>query len=196
VTYIPVQLELLPYMQQTNLSIYNNHPYHPGANALKRLLWYYVNIIFINSAWLPVSSFRIFLLRLFGARIGNGVTLKPCVNIKYPWHLQIGNHTWIGESVWIDNLTTVSIGNNVCISQGAVLQTGSHNYKSPAFDLIIGPITLEDGVWIGNSAIVNKGVVAGSHAILSSGSVTTKNLEAYSIYQGNPAVKVRERQIQ
>lgn len=183
-------------MQQINLSTYNNHPYRPGANAFKRLLWYYVNAIFINSAWLPVSSFRIFLLRLFGARIGKGVMLKPRVNIKYPWHLQIGNYSWIGEGVWIDNLTTVTIGNNVCISQGAVLQTGSHNYKSTAFDLIIGPITLEDGVWIGNCAIVNKGVIVHSHAILSSGSVTTKNLDAYAIYQGNPAVKVRYRHIQ
>ncbi|MBL4676287.1 MAG: colanic acid biosynthesis acetyltransferase WcaF [Mucilaginibacter sp.] len=182
-------------MQQTDLSTYNNHPYHPGANALKRLLWYYVNAVFINSAWLPLSGFRIFLLRLFGARIGTGVVLKPRVNIKYPWHLQIGNNSWIGEGVWIDNLTTVNIGNNVCLSQGAVLQTGSHNYKSKSFDLIIGPVTLEDGAWIGNGAIVNKGVVAGSHSLLSSGSVTTKNLDAYSIYQGNPAVKVRSREI-
>lgn len=182
-------------MQQTDLSTYNNHPYHPGANAFKRFLWHYVNAIFINSAWLPVSGFKVFLLRLFGARIGKGVMIKPSVNIKYPWHLQIGNNSWIGEGVWIDCLTTVTIGNNVCISQGAILQTGSHNYKSRAFDLIIGPISLEDGVWIGCGAIVNKGVVAKSHAILTSGSVTTKNLEAYFIYQGNPAVKVRDRQI-
>ncbi|TWR27948.1 colanic acid biosynthesis acetyltransferase WcaF [Mucilaginibacter achroorhodeus] len=183
-------------MQQTDLSKYNNHPYRPGANAFKRLLWYYVNIIFINSAWLPVSGFRILLLKVFGARIGKVVRLKPRVNIKYPWHLQIGDNCWIGEGVWIDNLTTVTLGNNVCLSQGAVLQTGSHNYKKSTFDLIIGPITLEDGAWIGQNSIVNKGVVVGSHAILTSGSVTTKNLDAYAIYQGNPAIKVRARQIQ
>ncbi|MET3979674.1 putative colanic acid biosynthesis acetyltransferase WcaF [Mucilaginibacter sp. UYP25] len=183
-------------MQQTNLSVYNNHPYHPGGNALKRLLWYYVNGLFFKSGWLPVSGVKVALLRLFGAKIGEGVMIKPCINIKYPWHLKIGNHSWIGEAVWIDSLTTVTIGSNVCISQGAILQTGSHNYKKATFDLITKPITLEDGVWIGCGAIVNQGLNIASHAVLSSGSVATKDLEAYSIYQGNPAVKVRGRSIE
>lgn len=183
-------------MQQTNLSAYNNYPYHPGGNAIKRLLWYYVNCIFFKSGWLPANGVKIALLRLFGANIGNAVIIKPGVNIKYPWHIKIGNHSWIGEAVWIDNLTTVAIGNNVCISQGAILQTGSHNYKKNTFDLITAPITLEDGVWIGCGAIVNQGVNLASHAVLTSGSVATKNLEAYSIYQGNPAVKVRNRSIE
>ena len=182
-------------MQQTNLSAYDNHPYHPGGNALKQALWYYVNAVFFASAWLPVSAFKIFLLRLFGAQIGKGVVIKPRVNIKYPWHLIIGNNTWIGECVWIDNLVLVSIGNNVCVSQGAILQTGSHNYKKTTFDLMIGPIKLEDGVWVGCGAIINQGITLASHSLLTSGSVATKSLEAYHIYQGNPAVKVRPRNI-
>jgi putative colanic acid biosynthesis acetyltransferase WcaF len=87
----------------------------------------------------------------------------------------------------------VTIGSNVCISQGAVLLTGSHNYKKTTFDLLTGHVVLEDGVWIGAGAIVNMGVTAASHAVLSSGSVATKNLDPYTIYQGNPAVKVRQR---
>ena len=181
--------------QQTDLSTYNNHPYHPGGNALKRVLWHYVNACFIRSGWLPVSGFKVFLLRLFGATVGEAVMIKPYVNIKYPWLLTIGNNTWLGEGVWIDNIVAVTIGNNVCLSQGAVLETGSHNYKKSTFDLITGPITLADGVWIGCGAIVNQGVTAASHAVLTSGSVATKNLEPYYIYQGNPAVKVRLRTI-
>ena len=183
-------------MQKTDLSVYNNSPYHPGGNALKRLLWYYVNAIFFRSGWFPVSTFKIFLLRLFGAYIGKGVVIKPRVHVKYPWHLYIGNNTWIGERVWIDNLVLVNIANNVCISQGAILQTGSHNYKKTTFDLITGPITLEDGVWIGCGAIINQGLTLASHSVLTSGSVVTKNLEPYYIYQGNPAVKVRPRHIE
>jgi putative colanic acid biosynthesis acetyltransferase WcaF len=87
----------------------------------------------------------------------------------------------------------ISIGSNVCISQGATLLTGSHNYKKGSFDLITKGITLEDGVWIGAEAIINLGVTAHSHAVLTSGSVATKDLEAYGVYQGNPAVKIRER---
>ncbi|PAW93466.1 colanic acid biosynthesis acetyltransferase WcaF [Mucilaginibacter sp. MD40] len=183
-------------MQQTDLAIYNNHPYQPGGNAFKRLLWYYVNAFIINTAWLPFNSLKIGLLKLFGAQVGNGVIIKPRVNIKYPWHLRISNYSWIGEGVWIDNLTTVTIGNNVCLSQGVMLQTGSHNYKKPTFDLIIGPIIIEDGAWVGCGAIINKGVTLGNHAILSSGSVANKSLEPHGIYQGNPAVKIRDRIMQ
>jgi putative colanic acid biosynthesis acetyltransferase WcaF len=182
-------------MQKTNLSIYNNAPFHPGGNVLKRLLWFYLNACFLKTSLVPSSGFRIFLLRTFGAKIGTGVTIKPGVNVKYPWHLTIGSNTWIGENVWIDCLVPVIIGSNVCISQGAFLLTGSHNYKMIAFNLITKPVVLEDGVWIGAGAMVNPGVTAFTHAVLTSGSVATKNLEAYSIYQGNPAIKTRDRVI-
>lgn len=183
-------------MPQTDLSTYNNYPYHPGGNAVTRVLWHYFNALFLKTGLLPVNAFKRFLLRLFGAQVGKGVVIKPGVSIKYPWHLKIGDNTWLGERVWIDNLVLVSIGNNVCISQGAILQTGSHNYKKASFDLLTGSITLEDGVWIGCGAIVNQNVTAASHALLTSGSVATKNLEPFFIYQGNPAVKVRPRIIE
>ena len=180
-------------MQQADLSIYNNAPFHPGGNALKRVVWYYLNALFLKTSLIPSSSFRVALLRLFGAKIGAGVTIKPGVNVKYPWHLSIGHHSWIGENVWIDCLVPITIGNNVCISQGAVLLTGNHNYKKKSFDLITAELILHDGVWIGACAVVNAGVTAASHAVLTTGSVANKNLEAYFIYQGNPAVKVRQR---
>jgi len=182
-------------MKQTDLYLYNNSPYHPGANAVKRLLWYYVNSLIFKSSLFPFYWIKNFFLKLFGAKIGKEVEIKPCVNIKYPWHLTIGNEVWIGESVWIDSLVPIVIHNNICISQGAMLLTGSHNYKKTTFDLITGTIILEDGVWIGAGAIVNHGVTCGNHSVLAAGSVATKNLEPYTIYQGNPAQKVRERVI-
>tara|TARA_Y200000002_G_scaffold381498_1_gene395676 strand:- start:423 stop:794 length:372 start_codon:yes stop_codon:yes gene_type:complete len=121
--------------------------------------------------------------------------IKPNVNIKYPWKLSLGNYVWIGEQVWIDNLDNVTIGNHVCISQGAILICGSHDYKKPSFDLITKEIILNDGVWVGTKSIILPGVVAESHAILSAGSVMSKNLENYTIYRGNPAKKVGLRTI-
>jgi putative colanic acid biosynthesis acetyltransferase WcaF len=182
-------------MQQTDLFTYNNAPYHPGGNALKRVLWFYVNALVFKSGLFPFYGIKNFLLRLFGAKIGKEVKIKPCVNIKYPWWLTIGNEVWIGENVWIDCLVPITIGNNICISQGAVLLTGSHNYKKTSFDLITNGIVLEDGVWIGACAIINAGITVASHAVLTSGSVATKNLDSYTIYQGNPAVKIRDRVI-
>lgn len=182
-------------MQKTDLSLYNNAPFHPGGNALKRFLWYYTNAIIFKTSLFPFYSLKTFLLRLFGAKIGRKVEIKPCVNIKYPWFLTIGDEVWIGENVWIDSLVMITIGSNVCLSQGAILLTGSHDYKKTAFNLLTDNVVLEDGVWIGASAIVTMGVTAASHAVLTSGSVATKNLEPYSVYQGNPAVKIRDREI-
>ncbi len=98
-----------------------------------------------------------------------------------------------GARVWIDNLAPVFIGDNTSISQGALLLTGSHNYKNVAFDLVIKDINVEDGVWIGAKSIVCPGVTCRSHSILTVGSVATSDLEPYFIYQGVPAEKKRKR---
>jgi putative colanic acid biosynthesis acetyltransferase WcaF len=133
------------------------------------------------------------ILKIFGAKIGLGLIIKPSVHIKYPWLLEIGDHCWLGENIWIDNLVKVKIGNHVCISQGAMLLTGNHDYNKSTFDLITGKILLEDGVWIGAKSIVCPGVTCHSHSILNVGSLATKNLEEFSIYQGNPAILKKRR---
>jgi putative colanic acid biosynthesis acetyltransferase WcaF len=107
--------------------------------------------------------------------------------------LNIGDYSWIGENVWIDNLDHVVIGNNVCLSQGALLLSGSHDYRKQSFDLIIGKIILEDGVWICAKSIVCANVICKSHSVLTVNSIATKDLESYSIYRGSPAIKIRER---
>ncbi len=180
----------------THLSSFNNDWYSPKAGGIKRLLWYFTNVLFFINPLNPSSFLKKLLLRLFGTKIGKGVVIKPAVNIKYPWLLRIGDYTWIGEHVWIDNLVEIEIGNNVCISQGAMLLTGNHDYKKKSFDLVTGKIVLEDGVWIGSKSIVCPGITCSSHAVLSVNSVATKNLNSYCIYQGNPAQKIRERIIE
>lgn len=134
-------------------------------------------------------------MRLFGAKIGKGLVIKPHVSIKYPWLLEIGDHVWIGEHAWIDNLAKVTLKNNSCVSQGALLLCGNHNYKKSTFDLIVREITLEEGSWAGARSLVCPGVRMGSHSLLTAGSVATSSLDPYWIYQGNPAVKVKKREI-
>jgi putative colanic acid biosynthesis acetyltransferase WcaF len=178
----------------TDLSQFDNQWYQPG-NSVKRVMWYYCNNVFFASRFLPSSGLKCALLRLFGAKVGEGVVIKPMVNIKYPWLLSIADHTWIGEGVWIDNLAQVTIGSNVCLSQGAMLLCGNHDYSSVTFDLMVKEITLDDGVWVGAQAIVCPGVKCASHAVLTVKSVATANLDPFGIYQGNPAVKIKERRI-
>lgn len=149
-------------------------------------------MLLFRSGLIPISSLLVFILRLFGAKIGKEVRVKPYIYIHYPWKLTIGDYCWLAECR-IENLAQVTIGNNVCVSQKAMILTGNHNYKTVAFDLITKPIILEDGVWIGANAIVCPGIIAASHAVLTVGAIATTNLDPYSIYQGNPAIKVKER---
>lgn len=181
--------------KKISLAQYKNSWYNPGPKW-KRILWVVTNVIFFNNGLAVFTSLKCWLLRKFGATVGTGVLIKPSVNIKYPWFLTIGNDVWIGEKVWLDSLARITIGNNVCISQGALLLTGNHNYKKQTFDLILRPVILEDGVWIGANSTVCPGVVCKTHALLTVGSVATKDLEPYGIYQGNPAEKIKHRIIE
>ena len=180
-------------MNKTDLSNYPSGELGANVSFVKRILWFFINSLFLQSSFFPMMDFKLWLLRNFGAKIGVGVCIKPSVNIKYPWNLIIGDYTWIGEGVWIDNLGKVIIGSNVCLSQGAMLLCGNHNYKQSTFDLMVGDITIEDGAWIGAQSLVCPGVNVHSHAVLTVASVASSDLEPYFIYRGNPAVKIKER---
>ena len=193
---MPEAMQKEKQSHSTRLDIYDNSWFDTGRNVVVRSLWYFVNVIFFINPLNPVSSLKVFFLRLFGAKIGKGVNIKPAVNIKYPWKLEVGDYAWIGEKVWIDNLTEVKIGAHACLSQGAMLLTGNHNYKKESFDLMLGEIHLEEGAWIGAQATVCPGVRCKSHSILSVGSVATHDLDAWTIYQGNPAQALRKRSIE
>lgn len=180
---------------KTDLSTFSNPEYRPGP-AWKRALWYVTNVVFFINPLNPFSGLKVALLKIFGAKVGRGVVIKPAVNIKHPWMLRIGDYSWIGERVWIDNLAEVRVGAHCCLSQGAMLLCGNHNYKKASFDLITGSITLEDGVWVGAHSIVGPGVTCHTHAVLAVNSVASQDLEAYTIYRGNPAKAVKKRVIE
>jgi putative colanic acid biosynthesis acetyltransferase WcaF len=166
---------------RTDLSTFSTGNYKAGP-GWKVFTWYFVNYYIFNSALPWPYSFKRSLLKLFGAK-----------RIKNPWRLEIGDHCWIGESVWIDNLEDVSIGDHVCLSQGVLLLTGNHDYTLPDFPYRLGKIRIEEGAWIGAESVVCPGVTCSSHAILTVNSVATKNMEAWQIYSGNPASFVRKR---
>ncbi len=177
------------------LSRYDNSWYDSGGSFLRRAFWFFCGQPVLRAAWIPSSRLRVGLLRAFGARIGEGVVIKPSVDVKYPWHLVIGNDCWIGEHCWIDNLTTVRLGNDVCVSQGAYFCTGNHNWSDPAFGLMMAPIQLGDGAWAGAKCILTPGAVLEAGAIAAAGSVISGTVPQFEIYAGNPARFVRRREI-
>jgi putative colanic acid biosynthesis acetyltransferase WcaF len=114
------------------------------------------------------SSWKAAILRLFGARIGKGFVCKPRVTIKYPWFLELGDHVWLGELVWIDNHTTVRIGSDVCISQGVYVFTGNHDWNDPRFRFFCRAVTIGDGVWITAGCRIAPGTdIPSGHVVLA-----------------------------
>jgi putative colanic acid biosynthesis acetyltransferase WcaF len=176
-----------------DLTSYDNSWYSPGRNRFVRALWYFAGAPLLRFPFLPSSSVRRFILRCFGANVGRGVVLKHSIRVKYPWHLSIGDFSWIGEDVWIDNLVDVRIGANVCISQGVYLCTGNHDWSDPAFGLVVRPIELEEDSWAGAHALICPGVTIGACGVAAAGSVVTKSVPAYEIHAGNPARFVNRR---
>lgn len=178
------------------VKLYNFDPnlgLNRGRAKFVEISWYLIKIIFFLSAFPFPSSFKLILLKLYGAKVGKGLVIKPRVNIHFPWKLTIGDHVWIGEEVFILNFEPLNIGSNVCISQRAFLCGGNHDYRDPAMPYRNGPITLSDGSWIGASVFVGPNVTVGVDSVLSAGSVVTKNIPEDRIFRGNPAVEVGKR---
>lgn len=164
-----------------------------GVLKSTEMLWYLVKIIFFLSSFPFPSQFKVMLLKLFGAKVGKGVVIKPRVNIHFPWKLIIGNDVWIGEEAFLLNFENLTIGDNVCISQRAFLCGGNHDYKTPSMLYRNGTITLENGCWIGASVFVAPNVTIGVDTVVSAGSVVSQNLEGNGIYRGNPVQLIKKR---
>lgn len=176
-----------------DLSSYSSAHFDRGAGRLREAIWLVVSLLLFRLCPLSFSSLKCGVLRAFGARVGQGVVIKPQVKITFPWKLVIGDHVWLGEECWLLNLERITIGSHVSISQRAFLCTGSHNYKSVSFDLIVKPIVVADGAWVGAATWIGPGVTIGANSVLTAGSVVSKSLDPNGIYGGHPVVRLRPR---
>lgn len=163
------------------LNLFRNTTFERGASRPKEAFWFLVSGLFVES-WLPGSGWRVALLRLFGARMGAGIVIKPGVKVKFPWRLCVGDHSWIGEKAWIDNLGQVTIGSHVCISQGAYMCTGSHDWSSKKFDLIVAPITISDHAWICAYTTMAPGSNIGEGAVVTMGGLVSGRIDDWTIW--------------
>jgi putative colanic acid biosynthesis acetyltransferase WcaF len=180
-------------MSKIRLDLFSVDNYQPGGRRTTRILWHLLGQRILRSQLVTSYRLKTTLLRLFGAKVGEGVVIKPGVRVKYPWRLEMGDHVWIGEDAWIDNLENVTISSHVCLSQGVYLCTGNHDWQKTTFDYRLGAITIGEGAWIGAKSLVAPGVRVSEYAILTAGSVATRPLAASRIYTGNPAVYVKDR---
>lgn len=146
-------------------------------------------------AWTPppMKGWRRFLLRRFGARLHDTANVYGSAKIWYPPNLTMDARSTVGPGVDCYTMGPIHIGKNVIVSQKAYLCTGTHDIHDPAFQIRSRPIQLEDDCWICADAFVGPGVTVGAGAVLSARGAAFRDLEPWSVYQGNPAAKVKDR---
>ncbi|MBI5336599.1 MAG: putative colanic acid biosynthesis acetyltransferase [Mycolicibacterium rufum] len=157
-----------------SLGGFTGRGYERGRSVGVQVLWLIARGVLMK--WWCPNALRIRALRLFGARIGTGVLIRHQVKIHWPWKLDVGDNSWIGEEVWILNLEHVTIGSNTCISQGVLLCTGSHDRRSPTFEFDNGPITIGDSVWVAARATVLRGTRIGDGATIGATVVVSRDV--------------------
>ena len=176
--------------KSVRLDLFNNTEYSRGASRVTEFCWIAVSGLLVES-WLPGSGWRRRLLRAFGARIGKGVIIKPRVRVKFPWRFTVGDHSWIGEEVWIDNLADVKIGSHSCLSQGAYLCTGGHDWTDLRFSLVIRPIVIGRSCWVGAKARLIPGTLMEDGAVVVLGSCAGGHLEGQMIHYRDGSTRPR-----
>lgn len=156
-------------------------------------LWWITHSLLFATSPQALYGWRRFLLRLFGARIGRGVIIRPSVRVTYPWKLTIGDHAWIGDGVELYTLDFINIGANAVVSQGSYLCTGSHDYTVPSFDMVTGPIVVEAEAWVASQVFVMPGLTIGRGAVVAVRSLVVRDVPPMSIVMGQPGRVVGKR---
>lgn len=167
-----------------------------GRNVLVVQLWWIFQSVFFRLSPQFMYGWRRFLLRLFGAKIGKKVIIRPTVEITYPWKVKIGDYSWIGDNVSLYSLGEIEIGSNVVISQKSYLCTGSHNYNKSDFPIYAKKIKILDGVWIATDVFIAPGITIGKETVVGARSSVFKNLDDGNVYIGSPALFVKKRIIE
>jgi putative colanic acid biosynthesis acetyltransferase WcaF len=166
---------------------------YSSSEMIRRVLWNIVQPLFRFSPR-PFFGWRRFLLRCFGAKIGRTVHVYPSATIYFPWNLEAGDESAIGEHAFIYNLGRLTLGSRVTISHRAHLCAGTHDHTKPDFPLLRLPIVIRSDAWICADAFVGPGVTVGEGAIVGARAVAMKDVEAGSIVVGNPARESKKRE--
>lgn len=181
-------------MKKVTLDIISNRKAvkYRKKELLLRVLWAVIIPLFRFSPRI-CFGWRRFILRLFGAKIGRETHVYNSVTIYMPWNLEIGDHSSIGEHVYIYNLGRISIGNKSTISHRAHLCAGTHDYIDPALPLLKPIIMVHDQVWVCADAFVGPGVMIEEGAIVGARAVVVKDVPPWSVVAGNPARFIKKR---
>lgn len=181
-------------MNKINLSTYKNNL---GRNhQLKRLIWNFIWKVF--ASWIPRSMFnswKLFLLRGFGANIHKTAVVYSTVKIYAPWNLTLKEYSCLAPEVDCYNVDHITIGAHSTISQKSYLCTASHDITKSNIPLITSPIVIHDQTWVGADVFIAMGVEIGEGAVVGARSSVFKSIEPWVVVGGNPAKILKKREI-
>ncbi len=162
-------------------------------NRLLRVVWGIVYVLLFRTSPRPLHAWRAFLLRLFGAKLGEHVHVYPKVRIWAPWNLVIEDRVGVADDAELYSIAPIHLGSRVVVSQGAFLCTGSHDFEDPNFQLISAPIKVEASAWVCAQAFVGPGVTIGEGAVVGARAVATRDMPAWTVCAGNPCRPLKPR---
>jgi putative colanic acid biosynthesis acetyltransferase WcaF len=158
-------------------------------------LWWLFDALFVRPTPQALYAWRRFAWRLFGAKVGRNVLIRPGARVTFPWKVEIGDYCWIGDNATLYSVAPITIGEHSVVSQEAYLCAGTHDHRDVSFPLVPSPITVEPECWIAARAFVGPGVTIGRGAVVGACSVLLSDAPPASIVVGNPARPVAARQM-
>lgn len=176
-----------------DLSQYHEPNYNPGGSRAKMLLWWLVQAIVFPMSHHGAHGLRRQVLRLFGAKIGPEVRIRPTARFTYPWNVEIGEHSWVGDDVVFYSLAPIKIGRHCVISQKSYLCTASHDISDPQFGLTFDEVIIENGAWVSSDCFIGPSVKIGANAIIGARSSVFQTMPAAHICLGTPCKPVKPR---
>jgi putative colanic acid biosynthesis acetyltransferase WcaF len=166
-----------------------------GRSAAYVQLWWLVQSTLFALSPQVMYGWRRWLLRLFGAKIGVNVLLRPTCRVTYPWKLAIGDYSQIGDQVELYTLGEIEIGDCAVVSQRSYICTGTHDYTAPTFDIYAQKIVIESEAWIATDVFVAPGVRIGRGAVIGARSSVFKDVPPEAICIGAPARIIGKREM-
>ncbi|MCB8878169.1 WcaF family extracellular polysaccharide biosynthesis acetyltransferase [Acidisoma silvae] len=170
-----------------DLSSFRLPPGFRGRSAVMVQIWWIAQAVLVHMSPQIMYGWRRFVLRLFGAKIGNNVRIRPSVHITFPWKVEVGDGSWIGDGVTLYSLGKIYIGRNAVVSQGSYLCGGSHDYKASDFAIHARPIVVADEAWIAAQSFLAPGVTIGRGAVVGARSLVLKDVPPGMVAMGHPA---------
>ena len=182
---------------QLDLSNYQNR--HSLKSRLARFVWHIVWLMLFrptpNSLACVFGVWRVFLLRMFGAKVGKHCVVKSSARIWAPWMLEMGDWVAVSERCDVYNVARVTIGDRTTISKDTFLCCAGHDIESPTMELTCASITVGTDAWIAARAIVLPGLTIGNGAVVAAGAVVTKDVASWTVVGGNPAKAIKTRRL-